>query len=85
MLLDPSGRVCPPFVHTSGQRRRWESCTRLAVTARERFEPGQATRTWMLITTSSPYFSDISTCASVDATFRGVEAVVWGEKFVCGL
>jgi hypothetical protein len=43
MLLDPSGRVYPPFVRTPEQRELWDSCTRVAMAAWERFEPGRPT------------------------------------------
>jgi hypothetical protein len=66
MLLDPSGRVYPSFVQTPEQRERWDSCTRVAVATWQRFEPGPPTGTWMLHTTSSLYFSDISTGTSTD-------------------
>jgi hypothetical protein len=61
MPLDPSGRVRPAFVQTLEQRERWDSCTRVAVAAWERFEPGPPTGTWMLYTTSALYLSDFPT------------------------
>ena len=66
MLLDPSGRVYPAFVQTPEQRRRWDSCTRVAVAAWEKYESGPPTGTWMLYTTSSLYLSDFPT-GSADA------------------
>jgi hypothetical protein len=67
MLLDPTGRVYPSFVQTPEQRERWDSCTKAAVAAWEKFEPGPPTGTWMLYTTSSLYFSDIPTGTATDA------------------
>ena len=67
MLLDPSGRVYPPFVQTPDQRQRWDRCTNVAVAAWEKFEPGPPTGTWMLYTTNSLYFSDTSIGLPVDA------------------
>jgi hypothetical protein len=66
MLLDPSGRVYPPFVERPEQRERWDCCTRIAVAAWERFEPGRPTGAWMLYTTSSLYFSDMPAGTPVD-------------------
>jgi len=67
MLVDPSGRVYPPFVQTTEQRKRWDSCTNVAMAAWEKFEPGPPTGTWMLYTTSSLYFSDGPTGTPADA------------------
>ena len=36
MLVDPSGRVYPPFVQTTEQRKRWDSCTNVAMAAWEK-------------------------------------------------
>ena len=67
MLLDPSGRVYPLFVQTPEQRQRWDSCTKVAVAAWEKFEPGPPTGAWLLYTTSSLYFTDIPAGNATDA------------------
>jgi hypothetical protein len=70
MLLDPSGHVYPRFVHKPEQRKRWDSCTRVAVAAWEKLEPGAPTGAWMLYTTHSLYFTDTDTPADPDPPSR---------------